>query len=190
MSKVKDAVKFLGISRIVIIALLLLLSIAVFPLGINPGLIFGDCLVRIGMNGFLVLAMMVSIASGAGLNFGLPIGILCGLVGGSIAAQFDWVGFGGFLGACAVSVPFAIVAGFLYAMLLNRVKGSEMTVGNYLSFSIVSLMSIAWLVLPYSNPKIIWPMSGIGLRTTLTLDDNYSRVLDNFLKIDFKEMGI
>ena len=153
-------------------------------------MIYADCLVRVGMNGFLVLAMMISIVCGAGLNFGLPIGILCGLFGGSIAVQFDWSGLGGFWGACLVSIPVAIIAGYLYALLLNHVKGSEMTVGNYMAFSIVSLMSIFWLILPYSNPKIVWPITGVGLRTTMTLEDNFDKVLDNFLKIDFQEMGI
>lgn len=46
-----------------------------------------------------------------------------------------------------------------------------MTVGNYMAFSIVSLMSIAWLVLPYNNPKIVWPITGVGLRTTMTLEE-------------------
>ena len=63
-------------------------------------MIYSDCLVRVGMNGFLVLSMMISIVCGAGLNFGLPIGILCGLFGGSIAVQFNWSGLGGFWGAC------------------------------------------------------------------------------------------
>ena len=142
MNQIKRAVNFLGVSRLVVIGFLLVLMVSVFPLGINPGMIYSDCLVRIGMNGFLVLAMMVSIVCGAGLNFGLPIGILCGLLGGSIAVQFNWSGLAGFWGACIVSVPFALVAGYFYAVLLNNVKGSEMTVGNYMAFSIVSLSLI------------------------------------------------
>ena len=190
MTQIKRAVEYMGFSRMLVSGFLLVLLISVFPLGINPGMIYADCLVRIGMNGFLVLAMMISIVCGAGLNFGLPLGILCGLLGGSIAVQFNWSGLGGFAGACLVSVPFAIAVGYLYAKLLNNVVGSEMTVGNYMAFSIVSLMSIAWLVLTYSNPKIVWPITGVGLRTTMTLEENYDKVLDNFLKIDFKEMGV
>ena len=135
MNQIKRAVNFLGVSRLVVIGFLLLLIVSVFPLGINPGMIYSDCLVRIGMNGFVVMAMMVSIVCGAGVNFGLPIGILCGLLGGSIAVQFNWSGLAGFWGACIVSVPFALVAGYFYAVLLNNVKGSEMTVGNYMAFS-------------------------------------------------------
>ena len=65
-----------------------------------------------------------------------------------------------------------------------------MTVGNYLAFSTVSLMSIAWLMLPYTNTKIVWPIEGRGLRTTITLEQNFDKILDNFLRVDFKKMGI
>ena len=95
MNRIKRAVDYLGVSKLVVLGFLLVLMLSVFPLGINPGMIYADCLVRVGMNGFLVLAMMISIVCGAGLNFGLPIGILCGLFGGSIAVQFDWSGLGG-----------------------------------------------------------------------------------------------
>ena len=64
----KNVVDYIGTSRLVVIGFLLVLMISVFPLGINPGMIYSDCIVRIGMNGFLVLAMMISIVCGAGLT--------------------------------------------------------------------------------------------------------------------------
>ena len=189
MEKLKAGIQKIGVSRIVVLALVFGLMISLFPLGINPGMTYSDCLTRIGMNGFMVLAMLFSIMSGSGLNFGLPIGILCGLISGSIALQFGWSGMGGFVLVCLISIPVAMVAGYLYSKLLNNVPGSEMTVGNYMAFSIVSLFSILWLVLPYSNPKIVWPTSGVGLRVTQTLDDNYTRILDDFWRIDFKNIA-
>ena len=60
-----------GISHIVLIIFLSVLLVSVIPLGINPGMIYGDILVRVGMNGFLVLAMMASIV-GVWLNFACP----------------------------------------------------------------------------------------------------------------------
>lgn len=190
MKTVKKTINAIGVSRTVIGIFLLILILSVVPLGINPGLIYKDCLTRIGMNGTLVLAAMVSILCGAGLNFGLPIGVLCGLLGGAIACEYNMSGMGGFLAACGISVPFAVGAGWLYAKLLNRVKGSEMTVGNYMAFSMVSFMSLMWLCLPFHNTKLTWPITGKGLRSTMTLEDNYAAVLDNFLKIDFAELGL
>ena len=60
-----------------------------------------------------------------------------------------------------------------------------MTVENYMAFSIVSLMSIAWLVLLHNNPKIVWPITGVGLRTTMTLEETMTRCWTIFLRIDF-----
>lgn len=188
--RIKTLVKGMDMSRTLVTLFLIVLIVAAVPLGINTGMTWADILVRVGMNGCLVLAMMISIVSGAGLNFGLPVGILCGLLGGSVALEFNWTGFSGFIGACLCSIPPAIVAGWLYAKLLNRIKGSEMTVGNYVAFAVVSLMCILWLIIPYKNPKIIWPMGGAGLRQTITIEDYYPGVLDNFLKIDFKTLGI
>ena len=186
----KKVMEKIGVSRLIVSLFLIALLVVLEPLGIDIGMSLNDILVRVGMLGFLVLAMQISVFSGSGLNFGLPIGILAGLLGGSIACQFDWVGIGGLLMACLISAPLAFISGILFGKILNRTKGSEMTVGNYLAFAMVYLMCIVWVVLPYSNGKIIWPMGGSGIRNTLSLDDYYSGVLDNFLKIDFKELGI
>lgn len=190
MIKLKQAINTIGVSRLIVSFFLLLLMIVLPYLGIDPGMTYAAVLVRIGMNGFLVLAMMISVVCGAGLNFGLPIGIICGLLAGSISVQFNWSGVSGFLFTCLLCIPIALIVGYLYGQMLNRVKGSEMTTGNYVAFSVVYLFCILWLVLPYNNPLIVWPMKGKGLRVVLTLDGFYQKILDNFLIIDFKKLGI
>ena len=65
--------------------------------------------------------------------------------------------------------------------MLNRLKGEEMSVTTYVGFSIVSLMCIAWLVLPFQSLKLRWPL-GTGLRNTIGLDStNFKHILNNFL---------
>ena len=54
-------------------------------ISLDMGTLLGDCLVRSGMNGLLVLALVLPVRAGNGLNFGLPLGIVCGLLGGMIA---------------------------------------------------------------------------------------------------------
>jgi len=54
-----------------------------------------------------------------------------------------------------------------------------------LGFSMVSLMSIFWLILPFRSPEMVWAIKGKGLRTTISLTDRYGKVLDNFLAIKF-----
>ncbi|SFH99390.1 monosaccharide ABC transporter membrane protein, CUT2 family [Tindallia magadiensis] len=183
MSNVKKFIDRFGLPRVIIIAFLIFLCISAIMLDIPITDLISDALVRTGMNGVLVLAMVPGILAGIGLNFGIPIGIVCGLLGGLIAIEMDLVGFTAFFAAVFISIPLSIVAGVLYGLLLNRVKGSEMTIATYAGFSIVSLMSIAWLILPFKSEEMRWPI-GTGLRTTITLQGRYERILNNWASFD------
>ncbi len=151
-----------------------------------PGLL-KDSLVRVGMNGILVLAMVPSINSGTGLNFALSLGILCGILAGCISIELKFTGMAAFVLAILISIPISAVVGYIYGLLLNRVKGDEMTIGTYMGFSIVSLMCIGWLLLPFQSPDMIWAIGGKGLRTTIALADKFAKVTDGFLS--FSIMG-
>ncbi len=94
----------------------------------------GGILVRTGMNGIMVLAMVPSIQSGTGLNFGLPIGIICGLIGTIISIEMNLVGANAFIIALVIGTVLGAIAGYLYGILLNKVKGQEMLVGTYAGF--------------------------------------------------------
>ena len=66
-------------------------------LNLSVPMLVSDILVRFGMNGILVLAMVPAILCGIGLNFGLPIGILAGILGGLISIELNLSGGLGFL---------------------------------------------------------------------------------------------
>lgn len=183
MQKLKSVVDYVGISRIILMGFIVALCMMMIVLDLPLAMIVSQCLVRIGMNGIFVLAMMVGIICGIGMNFGLPIGIVCGLIGGMLSIELNIQGLSGILFAIAVSVPLAGIVGYMYGVLINRVRGSEMMVSTYVGFAGVSLMCIGWLLLPFKNPGIIWPI-GKGLRTTV-LASNYDKVLDNFLSISW-----
>lgn len=169
----------MGWPRLIIGLFLLVLLIAGFYLHLPMQQILGSLLTRFGMNLLLVLALIPTIQSGSGPNFGLPFGIICGLVTATLAIEMDLRGFTALGFAVAASIPLGAFAGWLYGLLLNRVKGQEMTVGTYMGFSIVSLMSIFWLVAPYHSPEMIWPYGGDGLRVTIVLKDRMDKLLDN-----------
>ncbi len=179
-TKVMDALKMFGLPRIIIVLFLLTLWIVSVSLEIPFPQLFSDTLVRWGMNGVLVLSMMPSILAGTGLYFGLPIGIICGLIGGLLAIEFNLVGFTAFFAAIAFSIPLSVIAGYGYGWLLNRIKGSEMTVATYVGFSIVSLMCIFWAMAPFKSPEMAWPI-GRGIRVTISLAGRYDQILNNFL---------
>lgn len=179
----KKATERYGYPKVFItIFLVILLLLAIVQKQSIYGLL-RDSLVRIGMNSVLVLAMVPSIISGTGLNFALSIGIVCGILAGCISIEMNMVGLPAFLTAVLISIPISAAAGLLYSLLLNRVKGDEMTVGTYMGFSIVSVMCIAWLLLPFRSPEMVWAIGGRGLRTTITLANRYDKVLDNLIKV-------
>ncbi len=154
-----------------------------------PSLI-GDSLRRIGMNGILVLAMVPTIRSGIGPNFGLPVGIIGGLLAALISMQLGLSGIVGFTVTIALAIIFGYLIGSAYGWLLEKVRGQEMMVGTYMGYSIVAFMSIMWLLLPFSNPDMVWAIGGKGLRYTLTLQPYFGYILNNFLKFKLGDMEV
>lgn len=178
---IKAMYEKIGFPRLIIIIFIAVLLIAAFALKIPLSSIFSDILVRFGMNAILVLAMVPGIKSGIGLNFNLPLGVIFGLLGGLISIELGLSGWVSLFAALAIALPLATIAGYIYGLMLNKVKGQEMTVGNYVGFSIVSFMCIVWLLAPFKSPELVWAMSGKGLRTTVSLENSMEKILDNFL---------
>ncbi|MDL2272920.1 hypothetical protein LJC23_07830, partial [Desulfovibrio sp. OttesenSCG-928-I05] len=102
--------------------------------------------------------------------------------------EADLTGWPAMVFALAVGVALGGVSGWLYAFLLNRIKGQEMTVGTYFGFSIVSLMCVFWTLAPYDNPTMIWAYGGTGLRNTISLDGWFGGIMDTCLS--FSVMGV
>lgn len=185
----REIVKALGMPRLIIGLFFILLCIVALICDLSLTGLMSNTLVRMGMNSILVLAMVPGIQSGIGLNLGLPIGIVGGLIGGLMAIEYQISGWLGFLFASVVGMIIAAVCGWLYAQLLNRLKGSEMSVTTYVGFSIVSLMCIAWLVLPFKSLELRWPL-GTGLRNTIGMGSSFSHILDDFLAFSIGKLTI
>ena len=178
-----DAFRDFGWPRIIIFLFVVLLFMVAPFVGVRMDTSISDVLIRFGQNGVMVLALVPMMQAGAGLNFGLPVGIIAGLLGATLSMQFGFTGWAGFAGAIALCLPFAIVFGLLYGILLNKVKGEEMTIAMYVGFSVVTFMSILWIVLPFTSANMVWGYSGSGLRTTITLDGYWTKILNNFLVV-------
>ncbi len=182
MNKLFDLLKRVDIPTLIIFVFLISLFILAAFTKVSIPSLLSDSLKRIGMNGVLVLAMVPTIRSGIGPNFGLPIGIIGGLIGALVSMQLGLVGYFGFWVSVLLAIVLCTAIGILYGWLLERVRGQEMMVGTYMGYSIVAFMSIMWLLLPFSNPDMVWAIGGRGLRYTLTLQDYFGYVLNNFLK--------
>ena len=188
--KIEGFIDSFGWPRLIIAGFLLLLFL-VAPLGgISILTSISDVLMRFGMNSIMVLAMVPMIHSGCGLNFGLPLGIISGLLGGTLSMQFGFTGGVSFLVAILITIFFGTLFGWAYGVLLNKVKGGEMMIATYVGYAAVSFMCIMWLLLPYSNPQMVWGYKGTGLRTTISTEGYYLHILSDFLKIKIGNLEI
>ncbi|MFS8541157.1 MAG: ABC transporter permease, partial [Tissierellales bacterium] len=166
-----------------------LMALAIY-LNIPISDLITDILVRFGMNSILVLAMVPSIQAGIGINFNLPLGIIFGLIGALVSIEFKLSGFLGLFVSILIAAPLAAIAGYFYGKMLNSVRGQEMTVGNYIGYSVVSFMCIFWLLAPFKSPELIWAYGGNGLRVTVSLESSMASVLNNFLAFKIGKVTI
>ncbi len=183
MESIKRFVTDFGLPRVIITFYLIALFLAAPFVGVSLSASLSDTMIRIGMNGIMVLALVPMIQSGCGLNFGLSLGVIAGLLGATISIETGLVGAAGFAMAIAISQVFGAGFGYGYGKLLNRVKGGEMMIATYVGFSSVMIMSIAWLILPFKSPTMIWGYGGSGLRTTISVEGFWRHILDDFLAI-------
>ncbi|MCG1011047.1 hypothetical protein JT739_00350 [Tepidanaerobacter sp. GT38] len=188
--KIKKFLDKFGYTRIIIILFLIMLFIAAFALELQTDSLISGILNRAGMNMILTLAMVPSIQSGTGLNFGLSVGILCGVLGAVLSIAMNLTGWQAFLIANGLGIVFAIIAGYIYGLLLNRVKTQEMLIGTYAGFSVVSGMCMFWILAPFKSPKMIWPYGGRGLRVTVSLEDTFDKILNNFLLREYNGIEV
>ncbi|WP_191396499.1 ABC transporter permease subunit [Flavonifractor sp. An306] len=172
-----------GLPRMIITCFVLLLFVMAPIVGADLTMQVGNVINRFSWNAVLVLAMVPMIHSGCSLNFGIPLGIIAGLLGGTLAIQLGATGPVSFFIAILLATPFALLLGGGYGWLLNRIKGGEMMIATYVGLASIAFMCMMWLLLPYTSPTMVWGLSGKGLRTTISLDGFYGGALANFLQI-------
>ncbi len=190
MDRVRDMVRSFGLPRMIIAVFLLVLFIAAPFVGADFWTQVTNLFNRFSWNAVLVLAMVPMVHSGCGLNFGLPLGIISGLLGATLSIELGFTGFPSFVMAVLIATPFALIFGVGYGWLLNKIKGGEMMIATYVGFSSVSFMCMMWLLLPYHKPDMVWGLAGKGLRTTISLEGYFAGVLSNFMQIQIGKLVI
>ena len=175
--------KRIRLPQIIIFGFMVFLFVVAYFLNFNMKDLISTSFTKFAMNGIMVLAMIPMLKAGAGLNFGLPVGILAGLVGMCFAIQLRMTGMTGFLASIFFTIPLACGAGILYALVLDYVKGKEDIAAIFIGYSIIPLMDFFWTVAPFTNREMLYPIGGTGLRPKISLDNYFGFMLDHFLNI-------
>ena len=128
---------------------------------------------RLNRNAFIVLALIIPIVAGMGINFAITIGAMAAQI--SVLWVIEWGvgGIGGFLLAMGMTLPIAAVFGFLIGKLLNKMKGQEMIGGLILGYFANGLYQLLFLfifgnLIPLKTPGLVIKGS-TGVANTIDL---------------------
>lgn len=149
-----------------------------------------DSLVRLVMNGVLVLSLVPMLRAGVGVNYGLPVGVSAGLLGMALTLELRLTGMMGFLAALCLGMLIGTVFGYGYAKVLAQVKGKEEIAGIFIGYSFVFIMSLFWAVAPFHNPQMLWPIGGKGMRPTIGLKAYFAKVLTDLWVIKIGDFSL
>jgi len=138
---------------------------------------------RFGRNAFLVLALIIPVIAGLGLNFGIVVGAIAAQISIFWVVYWGFTGIGGLLLCLLMSTPIAILLGYLVGLLYNKTKGAEMITGMVLAYFADGLYYFLFLfviggVIPVNNSTLIIS-GGVGVKNTIDLAGNLKYSLDN-----------
>ncbi|MCL1873852.1 MAG: ABC transporter permease [Clostridiales bacterium] len=173
MRKKFDLKKYIGINIIPIIFILLVAIMLPFS-GYSGRFLAQEVITRLGRDIFLVLALLVPIMAGLGINFGLGLGAMAAQIALILVTDRQIGGVSGILLAMLISTPIAILFGFFSGYLLNKAKGREMTTSYVLGFFMLGAYQVIILtgmgkLIPIGDSDILLPR-GFGVRGTIFLE--------------------
>ncbi|MEF9879521.1 MAG: ABC transporter permease, partial [Clostridia bacterium] len=147
---------------------------------------------RLVRNLFIVLALIIPIVSGMGINFAITIGAMAAQLSLLLVINWEIGGIGGLLLAAAMTVPLGALFGFLIGSLLNKMKGQETIGSMILSYFANGAYQLLFLfvfgkIIPLSEKVTIVGATGVANTLNLIGDVGLQGVLDDLIKINFTQ---
>lgn len=193
-NNMKDKNKFRKMLTSSVVPLMfIVISIIAIPLSRFTGVYLIDQIVtRLVRNSFLVLALLLPIMAGMGINFGMVLGAMAGQIGLIFVTDWGITGAWGLILAAALATPIAILLGYFAGGVLNRAKGREMITSMMLSFFVAGvyqffLLYLCGNIIPFKNPRMLLSR-GYGVRNALDLPA--AKGFDNLLLLKIGGIGI
>jgi len=159
---------------------------AISPSHLSLNYIIQELITRLGRNSFLVIALLLPIYAGMGLNFAMTLGAMAGQIGLIFAVDWSVAGWQGLVFALLIGLPIAVMLGWVCGAVMNKAKGREMVTGYILAFFINGIYQFFVLymmgsVIPIRNAAILLSR-GYGIRNTLNLE-TVRQSLDNIFML-------
>ena len=140
--------------------------------GLDTNYVASQLLMRLNRNAFIVLALIIPIVAGMGINFAITIGAMAAQIGLLLTINWGISGVAGILTAAAITLPLGAFFGFLIGKLLNKMKGQE-TIGSLIlgyfangAYQLLFLFIFGTIIPLNSNVTIV---GASGVQNTLNL---------------------
>ena len=178
-------------SNAVTIMFVVLCIVCLYFSGLTVPYVMYELFGRLSRNAFIVLALILPIVAGMGINFAVTIGAMAAQISALWVIEWGISGLGGFLLAMAMTVPLAAFFGYLLGKLLNKMKGQEMIGGLILGYFANGLYQLLFLfifgnLIPLNAPGLVIKGStGVANTIDLSTDRGFKYALDGLLRVDF-----
>lgn len=162
---------------VIVFSVLCVLGFAIS--GMSLPYVIEQVLIRLSENTFLVLALIIPVLAGMGLNFSMTVGAMAAQIAFFFVANFAqqniaiFQGLQGLFLAALITTPIAALFGLLSGLILNKTKGQEMITGMILGFFATGLYMLFFLffvgkIIPVDNVVLILP-GGVGVKNTFEI---------------------
>lgn len=155
--------------------------------------ILNEVITRFIRDGILVLALIIPVVAGMGLNFAITVGAISAQVGYLLVLDWKIESYPGLFLAAVIGSLLSILLGYIIGICLNKVKGKEMITTIIIGFLATSIYQFIFLVcygtiIPPNNQEILLSRK-IGIRNMVDLE-SYRNIFDNFLVINIGEIRL
>ena len=146
---------------------------------------------RVSRNSFIVLALIIPIIAGMGINFAITIGAMAAQIAALWVIEWGISGLAGVLTAMVITMPIAAFFGFLIGKLMNKMKGQEMIGGLILGYFANGLYQLLFLfifgnLIPLKTPGLVIKGStGVANTIDLSTERGFKYALDGLWRVPF-----
>ena len=174
--------RFLFDNKVILVFALVVVG-AIIVSGSQMTFVVDGIVSRVARNTFTVLALIIPVLAGMGLNFSIVIGAIATQIAIFCVVYWGFTGIGGILLVVLIGTPVAALFGWLGGKLFNQMKGAEMIAGLILGYFADGLYQLLFLVLiggviPVSPHRVIIE-GGVGVKNTIDLTGNLKYAIDD-----------
>ena len=161
--------------------------------GMRPAFVCNEIITRFIRDGVMVLALIIPVTAGMGLNFAIVVGAICAQVGLVLAVDYQLPGAESLLLIAAVGVTLSVILGYFIGVCLNRARGREMITTILIGFLATSIYQLVFMVgygtiiTPHNTEMML--SRGTGIRNMVDLQ-HFRNLLDSIWLVHLGEIEI